>query len=75
MFKKLLRKIKNEIVQEVPSELEECLVCGKSKCSSEEWIKCENRIEHMRKKTHIGSAKRNLKIRLDFNFLLDVPSL
>jgi hypothetical protein len=50
MFKRLLKKIKNEIVQDVPSELEECLVCGKNKCPNEKWTSCENRIAHMEKK-------------------------
>ena len=50
MFKRLWEKIKNEIVQDVPSELEECMVCGKTKCTNQEWISCENRIAHMKKR-------------------------
>ncbi len=50
MFKRLLKKIRNEIVQDVPSELEECLVCGKIECSNEKWLHCKNRISHMKKR-------------------------
>ena len=50
MFKKFWKKLKNEIVQEVPSELEECLLCGKTTCSNEKWDHCENRISHMKKR-------------------------
>ena len=59
MFKRFLKKIKNEIVQDVPSELEECLVCGKSKCPNEEWIRCENRIAHMKKRIAHRKGQEN----------------
>ena len=47
-LKHTLKNLKNEIIQDVPNELAECLVCGKIKCTNEEWIKCENRIAHMK---------------------------
>ena len=50
VFKRIFKKLKNEIVQDVPSELEECLVCGKNSCSHEKWANCENRIAHMKKR-------------------------
>ena len=56
MFKRFLKYLKNEIVQEVPSELEECLVCGKTECSSDKWIKCEKRIARMEKR---NARKKN----------------
>lgn len=47
-LKHTLKKLKNEIIQDVPNELAECLLCGKTECHNDEWIKCENRIAHMK---------------------------
>ena len=47
-LKRTLKNLKNKIIQDGPNELAECLVCGKTKCTNDEWIKCENRIAHMK---------------------------
>lgn len=47
-LKHTLKNLKNEIIQDVPNELAECLVCGKITCTNDKWIKCENRIAHMK---------------------------
>lgn len=47
-LKRTLKSLKNEIIQDVPNELAECLVCRKNECPDDEWIKCENRIAHMK---------------------------
>jgi len=47
-LKRTLKNLKSEIIQDAPYELDQCLVCGKIKCTNDEWIKCENRIAHMK---------------------------
>jgi hypothetical protein len=47
-LKRILKNCKNGIIQDVPNELAECLVCRKNECHNDEWIKCENRIAHMK---------------------------
>jgi hypothetical protein len=47
-LKHILENLKDEIIQDVPNELAECLICRKNECHNDEWIKCENRIAHMK---------------------------
>ena len=42
----LLQRLKNEIVQDVPPELDACEICRKTECYDDEWITCENRMAH-----------------------------
>jgi hypothetical protein len=44
--KSRLQRLLQHFAQEVPPELEACLICQKSECSQDEWIACDNRIVH-----------------------------
>ncbi|MCB0192248.1 MAG: hypothetical protein KDJ65_09930 [Anaerolineae bacterium] len=46
VLRNLLKRIKDEWVQEIPLELSACEVCRKTECNQDEWIVCENRIAH-----------------------------
>ncbi|MCB9076061.1 MAG: hypothetical protein H6631_00545 [Anaerolineaceae bacterium] len=46
ILQRILLRIKDEIVQEVPADLAACEICRKTDCRDDEWITCENRIAH-----------------------------
>lgn len=47
-LKNILRRLKNDWIQEIPLEIAACEICRKTECSEDEWIRCENRIAHAR---------------------------
>ena len=57
--KSRLQRLLQRFAQEVPPELEACLICQKSECSQDEWIACDNRIAHAKclKKIQEGSLR------------------
>ena len=46
--KSLLRRVINNIVQDVPPEVDVCEMCRKPRCPEEEWTVCENRTFHLK---------------------------
>ena len=47
-LKRLLQRISQHIIQDVPPELHACEICRKTECLQDEWIACENRIAHVK---------------------------
>jgi hypothetical protein len=47
-LKRLLNKIGERAIREVPPELYACEICRRTECLHDEWIVCENRIAHAR---------------------------
>lgn len=45
-LKRVLQRIGESILQDVPSELAACEICRKTECTEDEWIVCDNRIAH-----------------------------
>lgn len=46
---KLIKVIKEDLIQDVPNELAACEICRKKECSEALWENCENRINLMKK--------------------------
>ena len=44
-FGRVLRKIKEAIVQDCPTEYYACEVCNDLDCTNEKWLKCQTRLE------------------------------
>lgn len=57
-LKRALKNFKNGIILDVPNELAECLVCRKNECHNGEWIRCENRIAHMKCLEQLAKKER-----------------
>ncbi len=45
-LRRLLERIGNGIVRDIPPGLAACEICKKTECAQDEWIACENRIAH-----------------------------
>ena len=65
ILQRVLQRLKNEWVQEIPLEIAACEVCRKTECTEDEWITCENRIAHAKCLEEIrlkrkGQNKNNL---------------
>ena len=47
-LKSVLMNLRGEFISDIPKELEECEICRETECSNDRWIKCENRLAHMK---------------------------
>ena len=47
LLSRLLSRIKNALIADMPVELDACEICRKTECSHGKWESCENRLNHM----------------------------
>jgi hypothetical protein len=59
LIRRLISRLRSNIVQETPPELSACEVCGKLVCSQEEWITCEHRLVEARCLEALLAQKEN----------------
>ncbi|MCB0168896.1 MAG: hypothetical protein KDI79_32005 [Anaerolineae bacterium] len=60
-LQRLLQRLKDDWVQEIPLETAACEVCRKTDCTEDEWIRCENRIAHAKCLEEIRLKRRGQK--------------